>query len=334
MKVCLYHKHCNDGLFAAYACWLKFKHEAIYIPVNYKPIQDMEPQEALDFIFNPENGKKIDAIGNSHYKVSQVSPEKYKDIDLYVVDYSFPVNHFKHHGNLFKSVTILDHHDTAINAYLKEFIGEKEGSRITITFKEPNINVIFATEESGAKLAYSYLFPEDPIPEIIELVSDRDLWKFKLKNTKAFHNGIKLLNIENFFNLNLTVKSDLSRVLDIGEIFENELTSRISKVKNSGLTPISINLLGHTYSGAIINSYPDIASDLCSSILSEGYSIAIAYSIGKNNDVSYSVRSIPGVDSSIISKKYGGGGHLQASGFHSDTALLFNILQTKKLEIN
>lgn len=332
MKVCLYHKNCNDGLFAAYACWLKFKHEAIYIPVNYKPIQDMEPQEALDFIFNPEHGSKIDAIGNSHYKVSQVSPEKYKDIDLYVVDYSFPVNHFKHHGNLFKSVTILDHHDTAINAYLKEFIGEKEGSRIRI-ISEPNINIIFATEESGAKLAYSYLFPEDPIPEIIELVSDRDLWKFKLKNTKAFHSGIKLLNIENFFNLNLTVKSDLSRVLDIGEIFENELTSRISKVKNSGLTPISINLLGHTYSGAIINSYPDIASDLCSSILSEGYSIAIVYSIGKNNTVSYSVRSIPGVDSSIISTKHRGGGHQQASGFTSNLDSLFFILNSRGLEI-
>ena len=333
MKVCLYHKNCNDGLFAAYACWLKFKHEAIYIPVNYKPIQDMEPQEALDFIFNPEHGSKIDAIGNSHYKVSQVSPEKYKDIDLYVVDYSFPVNHFKHHGNLFKSVTILDHHDTAINAYLKEFIGEKEGSRIRI-ISEPNINIIFATEESGAKLAYSYLFPEDPIPEIIELVSDRDLWKFKLKNTKAFHSGIKLLNIENFFNLNLTVKYSLSRILDIGGVFENELTSRISKIKKSGVTPISISIHGCVYNSAIINSYLDIGSDLCDSIISEGYSIVIAYYVGKNNDVSYSVRSVPNLDSSIISKKYGGGGHLQASGFHSDTALLFNILQTKKLEIN
>lgn len=333
MKVCLYHKNCNDGLFAAYACWLKFKHQAIYIPVNYKPIQDMEPQEALDFIFNPEHGSKIDAIGNSHYKVSQVSPEKYKDIDLYVVDYSFPVNHFKHHGNLFKSVTILDHHDTAINAYLKEFIGEKEGSRIRI-ISEPNINIIFATEESGAKLAYSYLFPEDPIPEIIELVSDRDLWKFKLKNTKAFHSGIKLLNIENFFNLNLTVKYSLSRILDIGGVFENELTSRISKIKKSGVTPISISIHGCVYNSAIINSYLDIGSDLCDSIISEGYSIVIAYYVGKNNDVSYSVRSVPNLDSSIISKKYGGGGHLQASGFHSDTALLFNILQTKKLEIN
>lgn len=334
MKVCLYHKNCNDGLFAAYACWLKFRNEAIYIPVNYKPIQDMEPQEALDYIFNPEQGSKIDAIGNSQYRVSQVTPEAYKDIDLYVVDYSFPVSHFKHHGKLFKSVTVLDHHDSAIKSYLNEYIGEKEGSRITITFDNPNLNVIFATEESGAKLAYSYLFPDETIPEIIELVSDRDLWKFKLKNTKAFHSGIKALNIENFFNLNLTVKSDLSRVLDIGEVFENELTSRISKVKKSGLTPISINLLGHTYSSAIINSYPDIASDLCSSILSEGYSIAIVYSIGKNNTVSYSVRSIPGVDSSIISKKHRGGGHQQASGFTSNLDYLFFILNSRGLEIN
>lgn len=334
MKVILYHSSCMDGLFAAYACWLKFNNDAIYIPVGYKPIQDMEPQEALDYIFDPVKGEKIDEIGNSRYKVNQITPNSYKDIDLYVVDYSFPVEHFKYHSKLFKSVTVLDHHDSAIKSYLKQYIAETDGSRLLVNFNNPNITLIFAIEESGAKLTYSYLFPNTQVPDVIELVSDRDLWKFNLEYSKIFHAGIKALNIDNFFKLNLTVKYSLSRILDIGGVFENELTSRISKIKKSGVTPISISIHGCVYDSAIINSYLDIGSDLCDSIISEGYSIVIAYYVGKNNDVSYSVRSVPNLDSSIISKKYGGGGHLQASGFHSDTALLFNILQTKKLEIN
>ena len=52
MKVILYHAHCTDGLFSAYSLWKAFGNDALYIPVNYKPIQDQTPQEALQYIFN------------------------------------------------------------------------------------------------------------------------------------------------------------------------------------------------------------------------------------------------------------------------------------------
>ena len=53
MKVVLFHKNCHDGLFSAFAFWKKFGgRDTVFIEVNYKPIQDMKPMEALDYIFN------------------------------------------------------------------------------------------------------------------------------------------------------------------------------------------------------------------------------------------------------------------------------------------
>lgn len=331
MNVILYHQNCNDGLFAAYACWLKFQDKALYIPVNYKPIQDMTTQESLDHIFNYDNNSKIKETDNSIYQLTDIAPEKYKDINLYVVDYSFPVNQFKDHCNLFKSVTVLDHHDSAIKAYCGEFVYEFSNCRKKISFGS-NHTVIFSEKESGAKLTFNYLFPEERIPEYFELVSDRDLWSFKLNYTKAFHSGTRLLNFVNFRKLDLNLKYGLNRILDLGMVYESELANRIKKVKRSGVIEFSCYIDGRSYRLALVNSYLDIASDLCSSILSDGYEIAMAYYIG-SDDVSISVRSLKDIDSSVISKHFGGGGHQQASGFQMPLTEFTNLLNTKRLEV-
>jgi oligoribonuclease NrnB/cAMP/cGMP phosphodiesterase (DHH superfamily) len=335
MKVVLFHKNCNDGLFAAYACWLKFKNTAIYIPVNYKPIQDLSTQEALDYIFNHDNADKIDGLGNSKYSLKDITPSNYHEIDLYVVDYSFPVKQFKEHCDLFKSVTVLDHHDNAIKAYSTEFIYEYDGYTQRKYFHiRDHCNVIFSSKESGALLTYKYFFPKEIVPDYFELVSDRDLWKFEYTHSKAFHSGAMLLGIENFNKLDLNLKHGLERILDLGTVYENELTNRINKIKRSGLTDVTIRVNGSDYRVGIVNSYLDIASDLCSSILSDGYQMAMVYSIGVDGDVSVSVRSIKDIDGSVISLHYGGGGHKQASGFHTTMEFLSNLLSTKYLEVN
>lgn len=317
MKVVLYHKNCKDGLFSAYSCWLAFKDEAIYIPVDYKPIQDITPQEALDYIFKDH---------------SNITPEVYSDIELYVVDYSFPVEHFRYHTTVFKYTTVLDHHKTAYDAYSEQFIMTSNESN-KFSFVLDKATVVFSTDMSGAKLTYTYLFPYENVPFFIEMVSDRDLWTFKHAETKHFGYGLDFINENDFAKLHTLVYNEMDKILELGVMYENYLTNRIKKIKNSGLIPITVYIDGIPNTGAIVNSFLDISSELCSSIYSEGYSIAIAYYI-KEKNVTMSIRSKKNVDSSPIAVYYGGGGHKSASGCTISMDELNRILNTKEIRVN
>ena len=332
MKVVLFHTNCTDGLFAALSAWHKFGADALYIPVNYKPIQDLTPQDALDYIFSAHTGKKVDPIGNSKYKVTDVTPENYKDVELFVVDYSFPVTHFLEHCAVFKSVTVLDHHEKAIKDYCATFPFVTEGNGWKRLSPFDNAELYFSEKESGAKLAWMYFHHTTDVPETIELVSDRDLYTFNLKDTRPFHAGIRGLGEKNFAKLDHMVTHDLQKVIDVGVYFERANVSRIATTRESNTQFITIKFEGVDYKAAIVNSFPDIASDLCANLIKfYDCNIAIAYNIHANRSVGCSIRSDNEM-SLAISEKFGGGGHKNASGFHISIELLSQVLTTGVLE--
>lgn len=333
MKVVLFHTNCTDGLFAAYAAWHKFGDDALYIPVNYKPIQDISATEALNYIFSEHTGKRVDEVGNSRYKVTDVTPDKYKDIDLYVVDYSFPVHHFLEHCSAFKSVTVLDHHEKAIRDYCDVFPHSDVQGTWKVLMPFDNAHLVFSEKESGAKLAWMYFHTDIEVPKVIELVSDRDLYTFNLQYTRPFHAGIRGLGEKNFAKLHHLVTMDLARVLDLGIHFEKATNSRIASTREANTQLIKIRIDGVDYKAAIVNSYPDIASDLCASLIKfYDCNLAISYNIHAGRNVGCSIRS-NNEKAIVVGEHFGGGGHKNASGFHISLAELMNILTTGFLEI-
>jgi len=76
------------------------------------------------------------------------------------------------------TITIIDHHKSA-----------KEDLEELFTLELSNITGVFDVEHSGAWLSWKWFHEEDRlgyVPMIVRLVEDRDLWKFKYKETKAF----------------------------------------------------------------------------------------------------------------------------------------------------
>lgn len=333
MNVVLFHTNCTDGLFAALAAWYKFGNDALYIPVNYKPIQDLSAEAALDFIFSEHTGKRVDPIGNSKYKVTDVTRDTYKDIDLYVVDYSFPVHHFLEHCAVFNSVTLLDHHKKAIDDYCEVFPHSVIHNNWKMLLPFDNAQIVFSQNESGAKLAWMYFHPDKEVPKTFELVSDRDLWQFKLEYTRPFHAGVRGLGEKNFEKLDHLINHDLARLIDVGMHFERATSNRIASTREANTQLITVRIDGVDYKAAIVNSYPDIASDLCASLI-KFYScnIAIAYNIHGGRNVGCSIRS-DNFTALKVSERLGGGGHDNSSGFHIDLQRLTNILTTGILEV-
>ena len=334
MKVFLYHANCTDGLFSAYSLWKAFGNDALYIPVNYKPIQDQTPEEALQYIFNFDLVKNPEIANNSYHYHKRITEADYADIELYVVDYSFPVDHFKHHTEVFNSVLVLDHHHTAFDAYKTVYDHHLDDNGWANFHTTENSQVIFSHKESGCKLAWMF-FHKDKVPDYIEYVSDRDLWTFKLKKSEIFHAGVNGLGLKVFSSLDSHLLYALPKIISVGTVILDDKKRRIQNVKNSSVITVKLVINDEEYSCALVNSPPEMASDLCSSVLSDGnHQIAISYYITKEGKVACSVRSIKSVDSSIFSLYYGGGGHKQASGCTVDTSVFFASVEEKLWRIN
>ena len=339
MKVIFYHKNCNDGLFSAYNLWRIFgSKDALYIDVNYKPIQDMEPLEALEYLFKSyiDNPKTITGVKYS-FNDNLVTLEDYKNMEVYVVDYSFPVEHFVKHTELFKSVLVLDHHDTAVKSYTKYFKDFNTDEKGWKTIK-PTLNsqIVFSEFESGAKLTYMFFNEDREVPKFIELISDRDLWTFNLKNSRTFNYGCKLFTLDNFNVIDNLVKTDMNlhSIIFVGEKYENYHNERLAKIAKGNTSEITVILDNNEYRCAMINSYPDIASDLCDYVIAnENYPMAICYNIDKRGNVGVSLRSREGLDSSKLSLMYGGGGHKRASGFQLTLVEFYMIMQNQFIEV-
>lgn len=332
MKVVLFHKNCNDGLFSAFSFWKKFGcKDVMYIEVNYKPIQDMEPMEALEYIFN-DYIKNPCSLNSAIYKFkdNKVTVEDMKDMELYILDYSFPVKHFKTYIPLFKSILALDHHKTSIDQYTNQFYYTKGKNDWIFIKPSENSDIVFSTYESGAKLTYMYFNENKEVPSYIELISDRDLWTLKLKNSKKFNYGLTFYELNDFNVIDTLMNSSLNDIVNIGRKYEVIFLKRIENIIESNVIDIIVNIEGQEYKCGLVNSYLDIVSDLCDSVIyNHGYDISIAYTIQKNTNVICSVRSRKDIDSSKISIMYGGGGHANASSFSLTLDELNSILKEK-----
>lgn len=335
MKVVLFHKNCQDGLFAAFSFWKKYgAKDILFIEVNYKPIQDLSPMAALEYIFN-SHIRHPSIFNTTAFNFTEVPKNKFSEMELYILDYCVPVEHAKLYATLFKSILILDHHKTAIDQYVKEcsLIEDIANPNWKIVNIANNCKVVFSETESGAKLTYRYLNPGQEAPDYIELVSDYDLWKFSIPGSKNFHYGIKLLDPESFIYLEMLLNSYRQDIVNVGQKFKKYENGIIEKISDSNCIGVVVKIKGIDYKGCMINAYPDIRNDLCDMQIKNGYDLAMCYNIKADGNVVFSLRSRKGLDTTPLSLMYNGGGHENASSFTISSAELASIIKKRYITV-
>lgn len=303
--------------------------DTAYIPVSYD-LHELDSDLVMD---------EITEYYNEHYSMTghkeHISDNNIKD-SLYILDYCLPVNTIKYLSRFFKEIVVLDHHETSLKEYSSKYsciIGLHGWREFNV---ESNCTLYFSDSESGAKMSWMYFSPNTEIPEVIELVSDRDLWKFDLKHSRSFNYGSGLFGLrscKSFDELDRILEVGTDNIVLLGQLYQNSYNDKINTVSKEAIS-ITVIIDGKEFSGScMINSDLSMASDLCNKLIKEdGYDIAIAYVI-ENDKVRFSVRSSTRVDSSVISKHFGGGGHKQASGFSSTLDHLYSVLSSKVLEV-
>ncbi|MCP4528620.1 MAG: phosphohydrolase [Aestuariibacter sp.] len=222
--------------------------------------------------------------------------ELYKDRTVYLVDFSYKRDVLKKIAEQAKEVIILDHHATA-------------EADIAPLIADGTVTGCFAKEESGALLTWNYLFAGFPAPRLIQHLSDRDLWTFKLPNTKVIVEAVMSYDYD-YDTWTDLMHEPLSNLIEIGERLY------AMKLKNAK-DIIDSNTLLVEFEGSLVpcvNMPYQWVSD-GAEFLKDDYDFVVLFTVEREH-VKFSLRSAKGkTDVSEIALKYGGGGHREAASF-------------------
>lgn len=218
-----------------------------------------------------------------------------------IVDFSFKPDVMEKILDLTENIIWIDHHKTAKDyPYVSD---DRVGG--VYDFSEPG--------KSGALLAWEYFYPGIPTPYSVCLVSDYDTWQHAMPGDKQFNLG--LMAKAWCLDPRATEWGDLfsdreyaNRLIEDGTVIESFRNSKCEdycrmygyETQIGGFRAFAVNLYtfgSHTF-GERMKEY-----DICIGYVFDGEAYTISL---------YSER---GIDTSVISKGYGGGGHSGASGF-------------------
>lgn len=230
----------------------------------------------------------------------------HKNKDVYFVDISYKRDQILQIAKVAKSITIYDHHESA----------RKE----LIDLKEDNIHTVFDMARCGAQITWDEKFPKMKRPWFVEIIADRDLWKFEIPESKEIGKYLMYYNMYNnesydaLLNCN---KNDIDNMKKEGKLLlevETKQNNRIAKGANITLltTPDK-----QQYKVYLVNCLHENSSDV-GNILAQKQDCDFAACFRYNYPTDewwISLRAHHDhIDLTNIAKQYGGGGHKKASG--------------------
>lgn len=217
----------------------------------------------------------------------------------YIVDFSFSKEDILKLAERM-DVVVLDHHKTA-EENLRDFVNPEKAN--------DHLDVIFDMTRSGALITWQYLFPGEPVPHLIQHISDRDLWEFKIPGSREIHKAL----VATPFDFEVWDKLDVEKLKVEGAVLEKLHDQLVEKTcKGAFLRKIAGHLV------YVVNTsfaWSEVGDFLLKDGAGGGPFVA-SFTVFED-EVMWSLRSRGEFDVSEIAKKYGGGGHKNAAGFKS-----------------
>lgn len=231
----------------------------------------------------------------------QPMPEVPDGQDVVIVDYSYPEEALRSLARRSRTVTLLDHHKTA-----------QDDLRGLLARSEPNMEVVFDMNHSGAYLAWQH-FVGGEIPQLILYIEDRDLWKKEL----PYHEQITawIQSFERTFQ-NFDTMEKVLEESELGPLTEGSAILRFKTQKVKEICDqMQMREVGG-YNIPVVNCPYVFASDVANELLDRWPEFPFAgYYFDRGDGMrQWGLRS-KGFDCSAVAKSFGGGGHVRAAGF-------------------
>lgn len=315
----IYHADCLDGFGAAYAAWAHFGDAATYRPLHHG--------EPLAF---------TDIAGHQ----------------VFILDFSFSPEFLETMASLADSVTQIDHHASALNAWGDKLVADENGLH---RYQHPTLPlaVAFDLEKSGVRLAWEHFHPTTPPPLALQHIEDQDLWRFALPGTRSFCRALRLLpfDMTTWHQMVLDTPNDsaprYAESIIQGTAIEQFYQTEVERLAHSPLRmpaqlrgePVDAlqaqrhgqaiiadgDLTWLTIPGIAINANALFASELGNSLAEQSGSYGLIWQLSSDGEVKASLRSKgKALDVSLIATRYGGGGHPNAAGFRMPASQFFS----------
>ena len=303
----LYHADCLDGFGAAYAAWTHFGNTARYIPCHHG---------------------------------MHLEPSAYAGHRLYLLDYALPPEMLTTLAQHAASVTVIDHHLSAWQAWASHF-----GEQAPVDYQHPHapLRLIFDLEQAGCALSWQHFQPGQPMPLALQHIAANDLWQHTDPDTRPFCRALRLLDFD-FATwqplMTVSMSADdfaYRQQVDRGQTVERFLILEVARM-SGGRLPGPARLRGepadalqalrhgqdivtdglshwHALPGLAANAPPLFASDLGHRLAQLSGTWGMTWHLDGNGQIKASLRSEGAVDVAAIAQRYGGGGHRKAAGF-------------------
>lgn len=286
MIAIIHHGGCPDGTAAAWAIWSRLRAVSPDIEVQLIPASyDMPLPEWGDP--GPDG-------------------EVYGPDEVYVVDFSWPVEDMIKLSQRCGWLCHLDHHQTAIDDMAAH--ADEVAAKAIPYYRQLD------PTKSGAVLAWEFAHVGEPVPPLLQYVQDRDLWRWELPRSRQVGSLILTLspNVEDWDHYAGLSLGDLLTQADGAYDFEQAAVR--SALKGARwCTMVAPD--GEIREFPIFPSPYILGSTGCEQLMEIAGSDMAGYFIDRNDgQVQFGFRSRNGVTVHDWAKKFGGGGHPQASG--------------------
>lgn len=175
---------------------------------------------------------------------------------------------------------------------------------------------LYSSDKSGAGLAWEYFFSDKPMPYLLGLVQEEDLWRFSSENVKEILAAISIMpfpyeNFPEFEKIVNELEDPKKRVAYVErgkivmqheKVLLQEMVERANPVTFDGYDLMAVN------SSVLVS---ELGHELA---LKNSPGIAIIWSV-RHGRIAVSLRGDGNIDVSKIATKYGGGGHHSAAAF-------------------
>lgn len=252
----------------------------------------------------------VEFIATNYEKDYSNLIEKIRGNKVMVFDFSFPRAVMEEFNSIAASFEVHDHHKTSKD--------DCEGLPYCT----------FDLTKSGAVLAWEKFHGKTRPSLFVQYVQDRDLWQWKMTNSKEINAVIQITPkiFDDYATLSLALENNFQTVLVQGKVLlANQKAVIEANVKNA------TTMIIQEHRVKLINN-PNLISETVE-VMAQDAPFAAAFFMRQDGKFVFSLRSRPpqGIDVSAIAKMFpGGGGHPQAAGFTLDMPEFIELWKTIK----
>jgi oligoribonuclease NrnB/cAMP/cGMP phosphodiesterase (DHH superfamily) len=238
-------------------------------------------------------------VGLDHGDVKSVADlPKHAGRAVYILDFSFSEHILRAVEETAAKLVLLDHHLSAAE--------KLTGFRCRCGM------VHFDMAKSGARMAWDFFHPNQPVPDLIRWVEDRDIWVWQYPESMGF---LAALDMEPFEFERWKVIANFDGQQKLAYIARGEaMNEKFVKLAEQLVENAQV-LAFNGVKGLMVNAPSAFHSLVGDLLCQKSGSYALMWTVDKNGTVKCGLRSKPGFNCIPLAASMGGGGHAQACGF-------------------